>query len=159
KLSGSARARIAWDKWEGNFASEPRDIGRVVDSSTVEVDSNTTAVWITYDPDRTRAERLLAKLKDNRHYDAAKLTSLVACCDGPFGSVRARAILQPGKGPKHKGQVVVLVNEKDGHNVLLVEAKKRSGTWQPGITFKMPAEIEKDKAPVAVDAKGGRQAF
>lgn len=148
KETGSARARFAWEKWDGRFADEIPSLTRVIEGSgtgAIEVDSGSSAVWVSFDPDKTSARAVLEKLKGAGRYDAAKLTSVVACFDAPFVTVRARAAFHGAKPPQ-KGELSVTVESGEGHTILLAESKKRTGKWQAGITTKAPAEVVLDKS-------------
>jgi hypothetical protein len=147
KETGSARARFAWEKWDGRFADELPSLTRLIEGAgtgAIEVDSGNAAVWVNYDPDKTTAKTLLEKLKGAGRYEKAALTSVVACFDAPFVTVRATAGFHGAKPPQ-KGVLAVTVEATEGHTVLLAEPKKRSGKFQPGITTKAPAEVVLDK--------------
>ncbi len=162
KETGTGRARFAWDKWDGNFASEQSSLARIIEGAgtgSVALDATSTAIWVDFDPDQTRPSTMLGKLKDAARYEAAKLTSVVTCFDSPGVSIQATATVKAGKGTKLHGHVAVFVTAKPGHQILLALEHKRAGRFQPGIVIKQPAELELEKNSGKADFKGSFQSY
>lgn len=161
KDQGSARARFAWDKWDGKFADEQSSLARIVEGSgtgAVEIDSTNAAIWVTFDASRTSATTILDKLRGASRYEAAKITSVVAFFDAPFGSVHANARIHPGKSAKPKGDVSVSIDAAEGHTLIVSDPHKR-GRFQPGITLKAPSEVELERGAGHFASSGRAQSY
>ncbi|HZU95244.1 MAG TPA: hypothetical protein VFF73_00945 [Planctomycetota bacterium] len=157
---GSAMARFAWEAWKGrDFAGEKPTIVRTVEGAgtgTVELDSGATAVWISYDPERTTADTILRRLKESRLYEAATLTTVVSTFKGDWGVLHGAAVVHQGKTPKLKGEVTITIDAAEGHSPDASPGKAR-GKWQPGFSYKLPAEVELVKGKDRFSKSGSRQ--
>jgi hypothetical protein len=157
---GSAMARFAWDAWKGrDFAGEKGTIARTIEGAgtgAVELDSGATAVWISYDPERTTADTILRRLKDSRLYEAATLTTVVSMLKGDWGVITGTGMVHPGKTPKLKGAITVTVEGAEGHSPDASPGKAH-GKWQPGFSYKLPAEVELVKGKDKFSKNGSHQ--